>query len=572
MKPTILLLIVLTFILSNIKAAENSDINIPLRFDRYYTYEEVNIALNTLHEAYPRLTRLDMVGKSEEGREIWALTINNPQTGKSLEKPGVYVDGNIHGNEIQAGEVCLYIANYLLTKYANNPNIKALVDKNAWYIIPVVNADGRAHFFNDANTSSTNRGIRRPKDDDRDGLFDEDGHDDLDKDGNICFMRIHDPFGLYKTDPEDARLMVQIKPGEKGEWTLLGYEGIDNDGDGKFNEDSEGYVDPNRNWPYDWKPKYIQGGAGDYPLSGTGLKAVARYIEERPNIIMAWAFHNSGGMFLRTPARKDDRLNPNDIKVYDLLGKNAEKIVPGYVYKPAYELYPTNGGFDEFAFNHIGAYSFTGELHQSSKETYDKPDLQKPASTDYIQRNRERLKFNDYLTHDELYKPWEKYNHPVYGEIEIGGWVKMSSRLPHPFMLPDLVHRNAMAVLYSASQTPEVGMTVLETKKTGKNLYKIRVRLSNPKGIPTMAHRSVKNRLYPQDMLKVEGVNVVAGGKITNIYNNQVDYKIFKPEVQFLVVPKFGKVDFEFIVEGNGTAKISYSSRKAKNCATTVKL
>ncbi len=48
------------------------------------------------------------------------------------------------------------------------------------------------------------------------------------------------PFGQYKTDPEDPRLMVRVKPGEKGEWTLLGEEGIDNDGDGKINEDGEG--------------------------------------------------------------------------------------------------------------------------------------------------------------------------------------------------------------------------------------------------------------------------------------------------------------------------------------------
>ena len=49
-----------------------------------------------------------------------------------------------------------------------------------------------------------------------------------------------------------------------------------------------------------------------------------------------------------------------------------------------------------------------------------------------------------------------------FGEIEIGGWVKMSSRLPHPFMLTDLVHRNASAVLFAASQTPDITLEVLK--------------------------------------------------------------------------------------------------------------
>src|SRR5210317_682661 len=169
--------------------ANSSKIEVPLRFDRYYDYREVIDALQALQKAYPQLTKLDMIGKSDEGRKIYALTINNPKTGEELSKPGVYVDGNIHGNEVQAGEVCLYYANMLLTKYGKNEKITSAVDRNAHYIIPVVNVDGRYHFFKDGHTPSSSRSIRVPKDDDRDGLFDEDAPDDLDGDGSICQMR-----------------------------------------------------------------------------------------------------------------------------------------------------------------------------------------------------------------------------------------------------------------------------------------------------------------------------------------------------------------------------------------------
>ena len=56
---------------------------------------------------------------------------------------------------------------------------------------------------------------------------------------------------------------------------------------------------------------------------------------------------------------------------------------------------------------------------------------------------RERLKFSDNLAQGELFKPWKPIKHPQFGDMEIGSWVKMSSGLPHPFMLPDLVHRKA---------------------------------------------------------------------------------------------------------------------------------
>lgn len=550
----------------------NSGIEVPLRFDRYYNYEEVTEALRALNKAFPSISRLDVVGTSEEGRQIWALTINNPETGEELNKPGVYVDGNIHGNEIQAGEVCLYFANMLLTKYGKNEKITKVVDRNVHYIIPVVNVDGRARFFSDAHTPSTGRSLRVPRDDDRDGLLDEDAPDDLDGDGNICQMRIRDSLGILKTDPEDKRLMIQVKPGEKGEWTLLGEEGIDNDGDGRYNEDSEGYLDANRNWGYDWQPPYIQGGAGNFPLSGKGIRAIAEYIHKRPNIIVNFAFHNYGGMWLRAPSSKEAKIDPRDVAAYDIIGKNAIRITPGYVYQPSFDLYSTYGDTDSHMFNIEGSYSFVGELFIRNQETFRDSSEKPKAGSGNTEQSREQLGFNDHLAMNELFREWNKFTHPVYGEIEIGGWVKMSSRLPHPFMLQELAHRNAMVVLFASEQTPEIKMEVFEVKKAGKNLTQIRVRLRNEKGLPSMSAQSVNSKLYPQDMLKLTGAKVVASGKITDLRNNRVDYQENKPEIVYTSVPGYGYVEFQFLVEGKGEIKLEYLSRKAKNQESTFAL
>jgi len=97
--------------------------------------------------------------------------------------------------------VCLALLNNLLTRHGSNEQITALVDRNAYYVLPVVNVDGRYHFFHDANTPSSGRSFRIGKDDDHDGLVDEDGPDDLDGDGNICAMRKKDAHGQWKADP-----------------------------------------------------------------------------------------------------------------------------------------------------------------------------------------------------------------------------------------------------------------------------------------------------------------------------------------------------------------------------------
>jgi hypothetical protein len=575
MKKYIITLFTLWFV-----GSAMGQITVPLRFDKYHTYAETVEAIMALNKAYPNLTKAVLVGKTEENRELWALEINNPKTGNAPEKPGVYADGNIHGNEIQAAEVVLYLADYLLKNYGKIPEITKAVDRNAFYLIPVVNADGRYHFMQGGSSMNNNRSLRISRDDDKDGLFDEDGPNDLDGDGNISQMRIRDPNGMFRTDPNEPRLMIRVKEGEKGEWTILGEEGIDNDNDGRINEDAEGYVDPNRNWGTNWQPNYVQSGSGSFPLEGVGLKAIAEYMAARPNIIVVYAFHNYGGMFLRGPGNKfQPPYNPMDIEVYDVLGKHAEKMVPGYRYLISWkDLYTTYGDFTDFTHNVFGAYSFVGELYMTSQETYSKEIKQGddegwswrgPANNE---REIERLKFNDRLAHGTLFKDWTSFKHPVYGDIEIGGWIKFSTRMPHPFMLQDLVHRNASAVIYAATQTPDIEMELIKVKKIDGKLWEVDIRLINKNTIPSMSYHAIQKRLYPKDILKVSGAKVVAGGEIVDFFNNKVSYKVNKPEVQFLQVPSNGICEFRFLVEGSGSVELSYESVKAGKRSMKVSL
>ena len=574
----------LVILLASTLPAQKPEVGVPLRFDQYYTLDQVYEALRALHKAYPQLTTLETVGTSEEGRPLMAMTVNNPKTGPALDKPGMYVDGNMHGNEIQGGDISLYLLDYLLGGYGKNPEVTALVDKVCFYVAPVVNVDGRFHFLADPNSPDSNRSLRIPIDDDKDGLLDEDGADDLDGDGNICTMRKKDPFGQYKTDPEEPRLMVRIKPGEKGEWTMLGDEGIDNDGDGRTNEDGEGYVDPNRNWGFDWAPPYVQQGSGEYPFQGTGLKGLAEWMMTKTNIVFVWTFHNNGGMLLRGPSRKGLGEFPSqDIAVYDYIGKQGERIIPGYRYLILWkDLYSTYGDSDGWASQLMGAYTYCAEVFTDESHAFkgasERPEPG-PAREEAVRdifssgvSERERLKFSDSVVQGELYKPWKAFKHPLYGDIEIGGWVKMSSRLGPPFMIKDLVHRNAMAVLFTAKHLPEVSLEVLEVKSLGAGLFRVRTRLANLKAMPTMSYLAQKANLYPKDMLKVSGAKVVAGGVLVDPFRGQVVFKKDRPELQFLVVPGFGKIEHEFLIEGKGEVTLRYDSRHGGKIAKTVKL
>ena len=132
----------------------------------------------------------------------------------------------------------------------------------------------------------------RPWDDDRDGLFDEDGPDDLDGDGQALQMRLEDPTGEWVTEEDDPRLMRRRKPDDAGPFYKRYSEGLDNDGDDQYNEDWPGGVDPNRNYPGNWSLQ--QGGSGPYPGSEVELRAMLDFIYDHPNIAASQHFQVLG--------------------------------------------------------------------------------------------------------------------------------------------------------------------------------------------------------------------------------------------------------------------------------------
>jgi len=552
-----------------------------MSFDHFYDGPAVEAAVRDLHAAYPDLTELRSIGKSEEGRDIWLLTINNSKTGKDTDKPGVYVDGTIHGNEIQATEVCLYLAWYLLDGYDRIPAIKDVVDHRAFYILPVVNVDGRWHFFSEASGYDIGRSARVPHDDDRDGLLDEDPYEDLNGDGEILEMRVRDPFGGYKTHPDDPRVMVRVKPGETGEWELLGTEGIDNDGDGRLNEDPPGYLDMNRNYGFKWQPQYVQGGAGDFPMSGQVTQAISAFVVSKPNICFNFAFHNSGGMLLRGPGSKlAGQYPPSDVKVWDFLGKEGEKIIPGYKYAvSSEELYTTHGDFDEWMYSNLGIYGFVGELFMSSQEQYRKPGEHGATGDEDNSfyggtKGDEKQKFNDIVNQGQMFADWKPFDHPQFGKIEIGGWRTFTTRIPPTFMLPELVHRNASLVIFTAQNAPEVKLEVLDVKNLGGDLHRVRIRASNMKAIPSLSSKAMQKKLSRPDILALAGagLEVVSGATVEDLRLDVVSPVEYHPERIFTSIPAFGKQDIQWIVRGKGKATVTYRSVKAQDRSIDIEL
>ena len=192
----------------------NAALTPPLKFDHNYTYSEVVAYLQGLIKTYPKITKLHTIGKSYLGKDLLVLEITNQTNGKALEKPGYWIDGNLHSSEVMGAAVCLKTIDTLVTQYGKDPFITNLVDTRTIYIMPKLNPDGSDHYL---TSPESIRSVVRPHDSDGDGLLDEDPPEDLNGDRYITQMRVRDELGSMKTSPEDSRLMVSRKEDEKGE-------------------------------------------------------------------------------------------------------------------------------------------------------------------------------------------------------------------------------------------------------------------------------------------------------------------------------------------------------------------
>lgn len=541
---------------------------IEIPWNRFYDTAEIYAHFDRLIAQWPELLSYEVVGVSVQGRELRVYTLTDPAGGADREKPAMWVDANVHGNEVQGSEATLYLAWYLLENHGHNPRATELLREAALYLMPSVNPDGRDHWIHRAHNAHSSRTGYLPVDLDGDGRADEDPPDDLDGDGHITQMRKHVPGrGTHRLDPDDPRVLVPVPEndrGIRGDWVLLGTEGSDLDGDGRVNEDGFGGYDMNRAWPSWWMPQHVQGGAGPYPLYWPEARAAAQFLLERPNVAAVQSFHNSGGMLLRGPGAQEFGEYPRaDLRVYDELGRDGERMLPFYRYLVIWkDLYSVFGGFVTWTYEGLGIISFTNEMWNERQLTGD-------AAAGRRGRD-EQLLLDERLTLGAGFVDWKPFDHPQYGPIEIGGFKKDVGRVPPTFMIEEMLHRNAVFCIAHAQAMPRVAIEDLEATRLDGDLFAVDATFRNLRPIPTRTARAAEQRIGQPDLftLSGQGLEVLAGGFRRDRWRPTV-LDLAEREPGRLVseagIGPRGEVRVRWIVRGAGEALVGWSGEKARD-------
>jgi len=475
------------------------------RFDTFLRHDDLSALLQAYAAARPDIVELGTLGLSHEGRPIHVVTLTRRATGPAADKPGFWVDGNIHAAELTASTAVLYWLHQLCLHADDDPQTAHLLDTRAIYLVPRLNPDGAELALADRPRAIRSSTRPYPWDEPHvDGLTME----DVDGDGRILYMRLPDPHGTWKKHAEQPRLMVPREPGEYGgryyrlipEGTLQAWDGVQI----QVNRDREG-LDLNRNFPSLWRQEFEQVGAGPYPTSEPEVRAMVDFIVRHPNIGAAISFHTHSGVILRPMGTvADDKMTPEDLWMIQRLSALGTEL-SGYPCVSSFHDFKYHPdevitGTQDWVYEHLGALFWTVELWAPNKEAgiegYDWIHWYRdhPVADDL-----KLLTWSDEQCGGQAHVDWYPFEHPQLGAVELGGWDRLNFwRNPPPALREREAARFPGWMSRLALSLPELQVLRVEATPLGHDgqgeTWQLRFAVANAGYLPASVTRRARER------------------------------------------------------------------------------
>jgi hypothetical protein len=487
-----------------------------IAFDKYHTPTEISAQVNSFAKSNPGLVQVHTIAKSFNGKDFQIVEIGRETKSAARHNPAILVVANLEGTTPLASEGALFLISELLEK-------PELLDSLTWFVLACGNPDGADRFFQ--RPLMVDGRNFRPWNDDMDELTDEDGWEDLDGDGFITQIRVKDPDGAFIPDDKDQRLMKRADPakGEKGIYKIYP-EGIDNDGDGQYNEDAPGGTNTGITFPFLYG--YNQPGTGAWSGSEPEIYALMQFVNTHPEIAMTMAYGSTnfclvppkGGRksamnlsAIKLPQRYARMLNADAEKTYSLdeVKEMLKAVVPpgtpvddamvasmldmGAVLNPVeadskmyaslsdrYKKYlkekgwtgkrldpqrERDGTFEIWAYYQLGLPSFSMDFWA----------LPKPKDS----LKNAFMAYNDSILGGKGFVAWKEIDHPKLGKVEIGGNVPYADALPLPRQMDTLLNVQVPWIFELVKQIPELAIEEIRTEPQGSGIYRVNAWVRN---------------------------------------------------------------------------------------------
>ena len=515
----------------------------------YYSSQSLTERFASLGGQDPNLIRVHELAESREKRKVRLVEVGLGADQDRRTRPAMLVVAGIEGNDLVGPFTAVAWIETLLKLSREHSAKVPFLKTTTIYIVPCLNPDATERFFAVPKVEMTANGA--PFDEDHDGLSDEDGSEDLNADGLITMMRVEDKEGEYSLDPNEPRLLFKADPvkGQTPAWRWLP-EGRDNDQDKRWNEDSPGGTNFNRNFPYSYR--YFAADAGIHPVCEAETRALADFVVTHPNIGIILTYGAADNL-RKTPkagaspgrGKPMETVDERDVGYYEALGKvyrarlGLDKELEG-----ASEL----GTFSDWMYFHRGRLSLAARpwdaalavaltkakeaKEKKSKEAKaaepndpnaSKADAKREKEDDKDKRNkdeREQLKWFDEHAPD-AFIAWQAIEHPDFPgrRVEVGGYRPFARTNPPTDMLADLAARHGDFLTDLVQRLPRIAVARTQCRLLADALYEIEILVTNTGFLPTaLAHGETTREVYPtRVVLDLEPQCFLAGSKTTTL-------------------------------------------------------
>ncbi len=528
----------------------------------YHDYESLTRELNRIADTYAAAS-VETFGQSRGGRELYVLTLAADGDIEPQARTAVLVVGGLDGDRNASGETALRIAEKILKRYdSEDEAARALLGRHTVYVVCVVNADAWDRRF--AMPLSESRLTGRPVDDDRDGVADEDGPDDLNGDGLITMMRVVDPEATYMLDAKEPRLLRSADRAKDETPVYKVYvEGIDNDGDGEYNEDPIGGVDLNANFPHGYR-EHAEG-AGPYQLCEPESRALINFVIDHPHIAAAITLGKHNNVLNVDKGGKKDATGEapvtvmeEDAAIFSFIGERFKELTG---IEKADEV-DGAGAFHSWAYAQYGIPSFAvtaWRRPEPQKDEADEADGEAESAAEddepeskvkdkdghghghgHGKKRRGRagkkkadkesgdikealawLTYSDDVRGGEGFVPWRSFKHPTLGDVEIGGFVPYFKADPPADQLDKIAEGQVKFLLDVGGRLPQVSVENVEVAKLHDGVFEIKANLTNSGYFPTgLKIAQVNRRVRPIVVTLDVGAGVLLGGeRLQRVWN-----------------------------------------------------
>jgi carboxypeptidase T len=170
-------------------------------FGGYYSFQQMEDAMDDLVAAYPAIASKTSLGTSWEGRNIWCIKISDVVGTDEINEPEILYIGLQHAREAIGGSSMIFFMQYLCENYGTDARVRDLVNNREIFIIPCMNPDGWE--YNRLNGGSGS-GWRKNRRDNAGSSFGVDLNRNWGVDWSNCSAPIvGDPTSCGSNDPFD---------------------------------------------------------------------------------------------------------------------------------------------------------------------------------------------------------------------------------------------------------------------------------------------------------------------------------------------------------------------------------